>query len=79
MQSNLITPASNAKQPIERHPRRPGSDWGIVRRVARKLGKSASLVSAVKNGYAKSAKVSAALEEERELMRREEQERRSVA
>ena len=59
----------------QRHAR-PGSEYGLVTRVAKKLGKSLSLVSAVKNGYAVSAKVTEALSVEREIMRREAQTRK---
>lgn len=50
---------------------RPGSEWGLVRRVAKKMGKSESLVSGVKLGVVKSAKVAKAIAHERKLMRKE--------
>ncbi len=67
----------------ERHAR-PGSDYGLVRRVARLLGKSESLVSGVKRGSIpvhgpETRRISEALEREREAMGLEEEGRTNVA
>jgi hypothetical protein len=47
------------------------SHYGLVTRVAKRLGKSKALVSMVKNGRVKSHAVQEALELEREVMRTE--------
>ncbi len=59
-------------QQSKKQPEPEFSEHGLVRRVARKLGKSESLVSAVKRGKAVSQRVSAALEAERKVMRLEQ-------
>jgi len=55
---------------------RGNSDYGLVRRVAARLGKSERWISDVKNGVypqdtAAAKEVLAAIEQERELMRKE--------
>ncbi len=61
------------KQPVvKRKPnRRDDPLYGLNRRVARKLGKSESLISVVRRGLIASAKVADAIEEEAALMIRE--------
>lgn len=46
---------------------------GLICRVAKKLGRSQSLVSMVNSGKVKSARVSAELIKERERMRRQQE------
>ena len=53
------------KRPVTRY-------FGLVTRVAKRLGKSKALVSMVKNGRVKSRAVQLALESERKLMRAEQ-------
>jgi hypothetical protein len=50
---------------------RSGREFGLVTRVAKRLGKSKALVSMVKNGRAKSKLVEEALVAERAAMRSE--------
>ena len=57
------------KRPVTRY-------FGLVTRVARRLGKSKALVSMVKNGRVKSRAVQMALESERNIMRAEQDARR---
>jgi len=52
--------------------------YGLVTRVAKRLGKSKALVSMVKAGRVKSRAVQMALESERNLMRAEQAARREV-
>ncbi|HEU0141974.1 MAG TPA: hypothetical protein VFQ79_19785 [Bryobacteraceae bacterium] len=53
----------------KRKPNRQGNPlYGLNRRVARKLGKSESMVSQVRRGIAVSSKVAAAIEDEARLM-----------
>jgi hypothetical protein len=58
------------KHPIlkRKRNRRDEPLFGLNRRVARKLGKSESLVSMVRRGVAASSKVADAIEEEARLM-----------
>ena len=53
--------------------------YGLVTRVAKRLGKSKALVSMVKAGRVKSRAVQMALESERNLMRAEQAARREVS
>jgi len=53
--------------------------YGLVTRVAKRLGKSKALVSMVKAGRVKSRAVQMALESERNLMRAEQASRREVS
>ena len=48
-----------------------GRDFGLVTRVAQRLGRTKALVSMVKNGRATSHAVQEALESERRVMRAE--------
>lgn len=50
---------------------RQGSEYGLVRRVANRLSVSEQVVSMVKNGRTTSARISAALAEERLTMEME--------
>ena len=52
--------------------------YGLVTRVAKRLGKSKALVSMVKAGRVKSRAVQMAIESERNLMRAEQAARREV-
>jgi len=52
--------------------------YGLVTRVAKRLGKSKALVSMVNNGRVKSRAVQMALESERRLMRAERAARTEV-
>jgi len=52
--------------------------FGLVTRVAKRLGKSKALVSMVKNGRVKSHVVQEAIESERKVMRAERAARREV-
>ena len=54
---------------------RPGSEYGLVRRVARKHGWSEGWVSLVKCGFETSRPVTDALVAERKLMRTEQRNR----
>ena len=53
--------------------------YGLVTRVAKRLGKSKALISMVKAGRVKSRAVQMALESERNLMRAEQAARREVS
>jgi hypothetical protein len=68
------------KHPIlkRKRNRRDEPLFGLNRRVARKLGKSESLVSMVRRGAAASSKVADAIEEEARLMFEEWAESRRV-
>ena len=52
--------------------------FGLVTRVAKRLGRSKALVSMVKNGRVKSHAVEEALESERKVMRAERAARKEV-
>jgi len=56
---------NRVKAIVNRH---AGRDFGLVTRVAKRLGKSKALVSMVKNGRVKSHAVQEALESERSVM-----------
>ena len=83
VQFNLLTDCMQAAiigfwlQPMTHHTRqrnqrgRSGREFGLVTRVAKRLGKSKALVSMVKNGRAKSQLVQQALDAERAAMRAE--------
>jgi hypothetical protein len=60
---------------VKRFPR-TNPEYGLVRRVVKKTGKSGSFVSQVKTGVAYSARIHAALQRERKLMRQEAEKRR---
>ena len=72
----MTHPKAKSKRAPKRNPR-PGSDYGLVRRVAQKLGKSESLVSGVKRGVIpirgpESQRIADALERERGAIAREQ-------
>jgi hypothetical protein len=59
---------NRVKAIVKRH---AGRDFGLVTRVAKRLGRSKALVSMVKNGRVTSHAVQEALESERRVMRAE--------
>ena len=62
---------------LKRKPNRKDDPfYGLNRRVARKTGKSESLISMVRRGIAVSSRVADAIEDEAELMLRERAETR---